>query len=333
MPYRLLLLACLVAVLIALASSGDQAPLQAAEPKIEMHKDVVYGVGNGQDLMLDIARPRGASGPLPAVLVLHGGGWVSGNKRDVLPIVELLAEEGFVGITAQYRLARGLRGRNRAPAPWPAQIEDVKCAIRYLRANAVTWSIDPQRIAAMGFSAGAHLSMLLGTMDPKDGCHGKGGCEAESSKVQAVISFFGPTDMGIKLPPLAERSKLSREDQIRGLKALALSAILGPAFLADPSKASPLTYVDKSDAPMLLFQGTRDTLVSPENTYLMMNALNKAGVDGKVVFHIGEGHGTGWRSDPVATDAMQDVLDFLNQQLRPTTIRSLADRLRAPRRK
>jgi len=301
---------------------------QAAEPKIEVHEDIVFGQGGTVDLKLDLARPRNAKGRLPTVLVLHGGGWIRGDKHDVLPIVKLLAEEGFVAVTAQYRLARLTADPLKNPAPWPAQIEDVKCAVRYLRANAERWSIDPERIAALGFSAGAHLAMLLGTMDAADGCEGAGGCVDAGSKVNAVVSFFGPTDMGVKAPSPAEIAKLPMKAKQRVAKAWALGAIFGDRFREDPTRASPLSYVDKTDAPMLLFQGTRDTLVQPVNTELMMDALSHAGVGGKVVFHLGKGHGRGWLKDPIATDAMQDVLDFLNEQFRPGRIRSLADRMR-----
>jgi len=328
MSVRVLLPLCVLG-LFGAAFFGPAAPAtQADEPRIEVHEGIVYGHGGDQELRLDLARPRTAKGRLPTVLLLHGGGWIRGDKRDVLPIVRLLAEEGYVAVTAQYRLARLGGDPRRNPAPWPAQIEDVKCAVRYLRANAARWSIDPERIAAMGFSAGAHLAMLLGTMDTADGCEGTGGCAEASSKVDAVVSFFGPTDMGVRAPSPAEIAKLSLKEKQRVAKAWALGAIFGPRFREDPTRASPLSYVDATDAPMLLFQGTRDTLVQPENAELMMDALTRAGVGGKVVFHLGKGHGRGWLKDPIATDAMQDVLDFLDEQFRPGRIRSLAERMR-----
>ncbi len=331
MTLRLLLTILAVAGAVMLALPETAPPIQAAEPSYELHEDIVFGRGGTSELKLDIATPRAKSAPRPAVLVLHGGGWVAGDKRDFLPIVKLLAEEGFVGVTSQYRLARptinGLGPSN--PNPWPAQIEDAKCAVRYLRASAKRWNIDPDRIAVMGFSAGGHLAMLLGTLNAGDGLEGTGGHAEHSSEVQAVISFFGPTNMGTA-PPEDRKAvaELPLEEKKEALRAIALSAVFGEAFLEDPSRASPLRYTNAGDAPMLLFQGTRDRLVDPEHTTMMMDALTQAGVEGKVVFHVGKGHGRGWRSDPVATDSMQDVLDFLNQQLRPRSVRSLADRLR-----
>lgn len=331
MTLRLSLSALALVGLGVLALPAANPPIQAAEPSYVLHEDVVFGRGGSTELKLDIATPSAKGPPRPAVLVLHGGGWVAGNKRDFLPIVKLLAEEGFIGVTSQYRLARpsinGLGPPN--PNPWPAQIEDAKCAVRYLRASAKRWNLDPKRIAVMGFSAGGHLAMLLGTMNAEDGLEGDGGHAAQSSEVQAVISFFGPTQMGAA-PPANRRdvAKLPLDKKKEALRAIALSAVFGQAFLKDPSRASPLSYTNEGDAPMLLFQGTRDHLVDPEHTIQMMDALTKARVPGKVVFHVGKGHGRGWMRDPVATDSMQDVLDFLNQQLRPRAVRSLADRLR-----
>ncbi len=331
MMTRLLLPTCLLAAAGLTLLARPPTPLAAKEAAIEIHRDVVFGRGGETELKLDLARPRAAKGPLPAVLILHGGGWVAGNKRDFLPIVKLLAEEGFVAVTAQYRLARptisGMGRRN--PNPWPAQIEDAKCAVRYLRANAKRWNIDSQRIAAMGFSAGGHLAMLLGTMNGADGLEGEGGHATHASSVQAVISFFGPTNMGRARPQdTKDIAKLPPEEKRDVLRAMALSAIFGQRFMEDPTRASPLSYVNEGDAAMLLFQGTKDRLVDPEHTVSMMDALTQAGVPGKVVFHVGKGHGRGWKSDPLATDSMQDVLDFLNQRLRPGRVRSLAARLK-----
>ena len=196
-----------------------------------------------------------------------------------------------------------------------------------MRAHAAKWKIDPDRIAAMGFSAGAHLSMLLGTMDKDDGFEGSGGWAEHSSKVNAVVGFYGPTCMGCLAP--ADRTqiaKLPMEEKQRVLRGFALSAILGAEFAKDPSRASPLTYVNPGDAPMLLFQGTKDTLVPPLHTELMMEALTKARIPGKAVFMLGLGHG--WRGDPHLTNNVRDTQRFLDEQFRPSKVGSILDRLR-----
>ena len=149
--------------------------------------DIEFGKGGEVSLQLDLARPEKATGPLPCIVVIHGGGWRGGNFKQHIPQILAFAKQGYVSATIQYRLAPAAR--------FPAQIEDVKCAVRFLRANSTKYNLDPDRIGAIGFSAGAHLSMMLGTMDKADGLEGEGGNPDQSSKVQAVVSYFGPTDL------------------------------------------------------------------------------------------------------------------------------------------
>lgn len=318
-----LALGVIAGVLMALEGTATHA----SEPAVVMHDNVVFGKGGTTELTMDIAVPSEGKGPFPCLLVFHGGGWVQGDKAQFRPLVEFIAEDGYVAATVKYRLSRP---GPENPNPWPAQIEDAKCAVRYIRAHAAKWNIDPDKIAAMGFSAGAHLSMLLGTMDKDDGLEGSGGWADHSSKVNAVIGFYGPTCMGC-VPPAnrADIPKLPLEEKQRVLRGFALSAILGVEFAKDPSRASPLTYVNPGDAPMLLFQGTKDTLVPPLHTELMMEALTKAGVPGKAVFMLGLGHG--WRGDPHLTNNVRDTQRFLDEQFRPGKVRSVLDRLQIGR--
>ncbi|MDA1195343.1 MAG: alpha/beta hydrolase [Planctomycetota bacterium] len=326
-PAALLPLGFLVALGLAVTLAATSGPTLAAEPEIEIHDDVEFGTGGGFSLRMDIARPAGAKGRLPCVLVFHGGGWVQGDKSQFRPLVRFLAEDGFVAATVQYRLARpGMRNGNA----WPAQIEDAKCAVRYMRAHAERWGVDPDRIAAMGFSAGAHLSMLLGTMEAADGLEGDGGWSDQSSKVNAVVGFYGPTCMGC-IPPEDKLSiaKMPVEEKQRVIRGLALGAVLGPVFGQDPTRASPLTYVNEGDAPMLLFQGTNDKLVEPFHTELMMEALTAAHVPGRAVFMLGLGHG--WRDDPHLTSNVRDTQRFLDEIFRPGRVQSILPRLRLGR--
>jgi acetyl esterase/lipase len=294
----------------ALFAPGLVRETSAGDDAVEFHRDVVFGKGGETDLCLDYARPAARAKPLPAVLVFHGGGWVHGKKERHDKLVRYLAGQGYFAATVQYRLAVPLRGVN----PWPAQIEDAKCAVRWVRAHAGDLGVDPERIAAMGFSSGAHLAMLLGTMGPEDGLEGAGGWSEHSSKVKAVVSFFGPTDMGrytrdpdvIRDLPFEEKKRLAR--------GVALAAVLGPEFRKDPSRASPLRYVTEDDAAMLLVQGTRDRLVPYSDAKLMLDALDEAGVPGEVIFKIGLGHG--WR-DPQITASIEQTMLFLDRRLRP----------------
>lgn len=271
-----LLIAIVFCVTVTAVAVGQEKT--KAEPKapegVSWEKDVVFGKGGETDLHLDLARPKEAAKSLPCVVFIHGGGWRQGNFKVHVPQILEYAKAGYVSATVQYRFAPA--------APWPAQIEDVKCAVRYLRANADKYGIDKQRLGAIGFSAGAHLSMLLGTMDEKDGLEGNGGSEGQSSKVQAVVSYFGPTDLAAK-------------DFPANVNAM-ISDFLGGTPDEKPGNfkaASPVTYIDKNDAPILMFMGTKDRLVPYNQAYELADTMTKAGLGGRVELILGADHGWG----------------------------------------
>jgi acetyl esterase/lipase len=228
------------------------------------------------------------------VVVIHGGAWTGGNKDGHDPQIKQLASRGYLAVTVGYRLA--------PQHPFPTQIEDCKCAVRWLRANADQLGIDAERIGALGFSAGAHLAMMLGVMDPQDGLEGSGGWSDQSSKVQAVVSFAGPTDLSLELPAAS---------------SAIVEAFLG-GKLADKQQelrqASPVSYTSAGDAPMLLFQGTSDDIVPCDQAFAMTTALSKAGVPGRVELLIGAGHGWG---QPEVDRTFAVAYAFLDQYLRP----------------
>jgi acetyl esterase/lipase len=258
------------AALLLLAGPLFAAP--ESQDEILFEKDVVYGTGAGEELKLNLGRPKELSGATPCVVVIHGGGWAAGNKSQHDAQVRELAKRGYVAATVGYRFA--------PKHVFPAQIEDVKCAIRFLRANAEKYQIDKDRIGAVGFSAGAHLSMLLGTMDKEDGLEGEGGNPDQPSKVNAVVAWFGPTD-------------LTSSDWPDVTGKIFLNFLGGPRQekLDLYKKASPITYVNKGDAPMLLIQGTKDVLVPWTQATSMVDALTKANVYGRVDLIAGAGHG------------------------------------------
>ncbi len=247
---------------------------QQENRQLEYHEDVVYGKGGDVELHMDIASRKDLNKPAPCILVIHGGAWRGGDKRDHRNEVFALASQGYVAATVQYRFCPDYR--------FPAQVEDVKCAIRYLRKNAEQYGIDPSRIGALGFSAGAHLAMMLGTMDSEDGLEGDGGWPDQSSKVQAVVSFFGPTELGAEDMPA--RSLPLVKDLIGGSREAQADAY---------RRASPISYVNKGDAAMLLFQGTADVLVPYSQAIKMVTAMTEADVPGRVEFLIDAGHGWG----------------------------------------
>ena len=256
---------------------------------------VEYGKVGGESLKLDLAWPKESVGKRPCVVVIHGGAWRAGNRQQHTDIVFALAERGYVAATISYRFCPKHR--------FPAQVEDAKCAVRFLRANADAYNIDTDRFGAVGASAGAHLAMLLGVMDGKDGLEGDGGHADQSSKVQAVVSFFGPTDLAA--------------DDIPTLTIPLLFDFIGGTKIKFPEKyeqASPISYVDKGDAPMFLLQGTRDPLVPHSQAYKMIDVLTDAGVKGRTEILIGAGHG--WRGKELER-TLNQTYEFLDEHLQP----------------
>ena len=249
------------------------AAFAAAQPyEYKLTEGVIYGASPDRAvaLELDLAQPVGVEGPVPAVVFIHGGGWQGGRRSDLLGEVRRTAARGYVALTITYRLAPQHR--------FPACVQDVKCAVRWLRANSKELGVDPNRIAAVGFSAGAHLAMMLGVMDRGDGLNSPawGGWD---SKVNVVCSYVGPTDLQAEYPPISQ--------------AIVANFLGGSKDeLPDAySAASPVRYVDASDAPMLLFQGTTDELVPWRQAVAMAEALTAAGVPGRVELGLGQNHG------------------------------------------
>ena len=260
-------------LLCGLLWTTSQAAERTPPANVDFQPDITYATVAGEELKLNLSRPKDAKGPRPCVLVIHGGAWRGGHRNGHNDLTWTLAGRGFVSATLSYRFC--------PKHPFPAQVQDVKAAVRFLRANSEKYGIDPKQFGAVGFSAGAHLSMMLGTMDKEDGLDDVGGHPEQSSKVQAVVAFFGPTDFMLPYP---DATKPLIKDFLNG----------SPADVPEVAKrASPITYVTPSDAPMLLYQGTKDPLVPHQQAFAMAEALTKAGVAGRVELLLGAGHGWG----------------------------------------
>jgi len=254
-------------------------------PQVDYTRDVVYGKAGDVDLKLDLAVPTRGSGPFPAVVCIHGGAWQAGAKGDLEFLARHLAQHGYVAATVSYRLA---------PAHlWPAQIEDVKCAVRYLRAHADDLNINPEYIFATGASAGGHLSLMLGLMEPADGLEGTAGHAEFPSTVRGVANFFGPTDF--KVWTAAGEKDATQPDEKKSQAQQILEAWLGTSDRSSAlvRQASPITYVRASNPPILTFQGTTDEIVPASQATLLHEALEREGVQHKLVLMEGEGHGWG----------------------------------------
>ncbi len=255
------------------------------------HRDVAY-VTNGHDQQkLDLFVPEKAAGPTPLIVWIHGGAWVSGDKADNPPLRRGYVQRGYAVASLNYRLS--------GVAIFPAQIEDCKTAIRWLRAHAKEYNIDPSRIGVWGGSAGGHLVALLGTTgDLRD--FDVGEHLDQSSAVQAVGDYFGPTDFvqmdahAVKDARLIHDTPQSPESRLIG------GPIQDPANAAKVQRANPITFVTKGDAPFVIVHGDQDPLVPHHQSDLLYMALKEAGVP--VRFHTikGGGHGVGFGGKDVA---------------------------------
>lgn len=276
-------------------------------PAIE--RDVVFGKGGDVELRMDVCRPKSdgktRAKPAPVVACVHGGAWIVGHRTMHHGTIRQLAENGYVAVTVQYRLA--------PKHPWPAQIEDVKCAVRFLRAKAHEWNLDPERIAVLGDSAGGHLSLLAGLADGKGEFEGSGGHASQSSRVACVVNYFGPTDFASwRLPPLGEAILIAgaKKGSVKILEEVfGASERTAPVLKA----ASPLTYVGPGSPPVLTLQGTADPLVPDQQARVLHAALENARVKNRLELLDGASHGWGGQTRE-RTNRL--TLEFLEQHLR-----------------
>ncbi len=258
--------------LFAIVSFGKGSVSHAAP---ENFKGVVYSEVDNQKLQVDI---YGADAIVkkPAILLLHGGGWVSGSRAECADAANLLAPQGYVCFAVTYRLVKGDKNR------YPAQIDDVQRAVRWIRANADKYGVNPDKIGALGGSAGGHLAALLGTADTRD--NSDTALADYSSRVQCVVDLFGPTDF----VPMIDGTEPGTTEQ-----AVLTQGFLGP--LPENAKnyrdASPITHVDAKSSPFLIFHGGKDKLVPLEQSQKLDEALRKVGVESKLVIFPNAGHG------------------------------------------
>ena len=249
----------------------------AARREVEAHRNLEYVPAGHERHKLDLFLPKGVNGPLPLLVWVHGGGWKNGSKDGCPPLRKGYAQRGYAVASINYRLS--------GHAVFPAQIQDCKAAIRWLRAHAVEYGIDPKRIGVWGSSAGGHLVALLGTSgDVKE--FDVGGNLDQSSRVQAVCDYYGPTDFEVFVTTPRYESHAS------GSSPEAL--LIGGAVLENKEKArrvNPIEYVSKDDPPFLIVHGDEDRTVPLNQSSLLYEALKKAGRD--VRFHTihGAGHG------------------------------------------
>ena len=238
--------------------SGPQpAPSRPENAEPSIQKDVSYGTANGHPLLLDIYQPDAHSDLRPAIVLIHGGGWTGFDKSTMSGMGGFLARSGFVAFAIDYRLMHGTENL------WPAQLDDVQRAVRWIRANAAKYQVDPDHIGAFGHSAGAQLAALLGTEDTHDNSDPV--LAKYSSRVQAVVDVSGPTDFTTNRDP---------EDDAF------LTAFFGGDYLHHADvwhDASPVFHVSKKVAPFLIVHGTQDQAVPIAQAQELADKLKAAG--------------------------------------------------------
>jgi acetyl esterase/lipase len=253
--------------------------------------DLAYVFGGRSPQKLDLYLPDGGK-KWPLIIWIHGGGFRTGSKRDNVPLSYL--EQGFAIASLNYRLSK--------EAIFPAQIEDVKAAVRWLRANAKRYRLDPEHFAAWGESAGAHLAALLGVTGNTDAFE-VGDYLETSSTVQAVVDYYGPTDF-LQMDTQGQGRGMIHDDPDSPESAL----VGGPIQMHKDrvATANPISHVSGDARPFLVVHGDRDTLVPWQQSLILHEALCAQGVDSTLYTVIGEGHG--YFKDPKVAELTRQFL-------------------------
>ncbi|MDH3942901.1 MAG: alpha/beta hydrolase fold domain-containing protein [Anaerolineae bacterium] len=265
----------------------------------EIETDAVYCTIDGVSLKMDIYYPTYGDQPWPVVVYVHGGRWTGGDKAtgSGLRYVEALLDEQIMVVSVNYRLA--------PEYVFPAPLEDIKCAVRHLRANAGYYNLNPLKIGTFGTSAGGHLTSMLGLVSHGAGYDDAGGYQDTYSRVQAVASLFAPSDFSF-----------SCKDDL-------VSYIFGASSCKDTGTlllASPLSYVGSNAPPFLLIHGEKDRIVPIKHSRVLYRALTDAGAPYVTLVEVENGgHGfqaVGGKLNPTKSQISKLLIDFFVQYLK-----------------
>ncbi len=265
----------LLIILAAPAAIAQQAPLFAEDAgnKYWIKPDVVYDVENGRENRLDVIYPHSATAAVPAVIYIHGGGWIWGDKAgavlEVLPYLQM----GWAAVNVEYRMASTSKA--------PAAVEDCRCALRWVVRNAKDYHIDPTRLVVTGHSAGGHLSLTTGMLTEGDGldndCPGDNG--EPQPRVAAIVNWYGISDV----------ADLLAGEHRKNYAVEWLGSLPNKDDIA--RRVSPLTYVRKDNPPIITIHGDADDVVPYSHAVRLQEALDKAGVPNQLFTVKGGGHG------------------------------------------
>lgn len=294
----------LVVGLLPAAAFGQPAPIKAETVKpltgdeVDQQLDLVYARYGARAMKLDLFRPKDATEPLPAVLIVHGGGWLKGDKTRFRALAQTLALRGYVTAAIEYRLGDEAR--------FPAAVHDCNAAVRWLRANAKEHGIDEGRIGAVGGSAGGHLVGLVAAGPDVKELQGDGGNPGQSSRLQAAVVLAGPFQLATG--PVAERSRNELEQSNT-------NRWLGKTIDEAPELyrlASPFTHLSKTTPPLRFMHGELD---HPEQNLASRQRLQELGVAADVLVYKSGRHGC-WNQHPWFGPMVDDIDAFLTATLK-----------------
>jgi acetyl esterase/lipase len=263
-------------------------------------RGVAYGTVADEPLLLDVYRPPARATLRPAVVCVHGGGMWTGSRADMADPARELARAGYATFAPDYRLVEAATGRHR----WPVQLDDVQRAVRWVRANAGRYGVDPGRVGAYGWSAGGQLAALLGMRETRDTRNGASALAAYSSRVACVVNLAGDVDLAAyTLPPALDE----------------VVALLGGTAEEVPERyrdSSPLSWIDERTSPFLVVHGVPDDVVPVAQSRRLVSALRAAGVEVEYAELPDAGHGD-LNGDLTSSRVGPRVLAFLGRHLRP----------------
>lgn len=265
---------------------------------VVFEKNIEYSNPDDQHLQLNMARPKDGAGPFPAVICIHGGGFRAGTRESFNGLCLQLAERGYVAVTVSYRLAPKYQ--------FPAAVYDVKAAVRWMRANAEKYQIDPDRIGTTGGSAGGHLAQFLGVTSGVKKFEGDGGNAEYSSSVKCVVNFYGPSDFTKSYDASVDAKDV-------------LPLFLGGNLEQERHRhieSSPLYWVTPEAAPTLFVHGTKDAYVAHEQAEWIVDRMKAADVEATLMTIEDGDHGFRTSSPDVKEKIEKARFEFFEKHLK-----------------
>lgn len=282
-------------LLLCFGFAVDVSEAEEAPYAVERKNDILFASPGNVDLLLDLYLPKGVENP-PLILFIHGGGWKNGDRRNCK--LAWAAGHGYALASVEYRLSQ--------EALFPAQIHDCKGALRWLRAHAEEYGYDATKVMVAGTSAGGHLAALMGTSGDVAELEGvTAGHLDQSSRVQGVIDYYGPTDFLKR-----SREHPAKTDEPSG----SVYQLLGGPVKENPEAArlaSPITHVSNDDPPLLILHGSNDKTVFPAQSEVFAEKYRATGLEATLQIEQGKGHG--WKEPSEAEQ--KSVLVFLKKHL------------------